>query len=146
MRDHQGRAARRESDRFREVRRRQRHGLGIGLTDDEQVGIAGVNGELVLDISLHQPPFRRQMGALGGLLERRRGSVMVGLGGGLVGRKEIVHRHHAVGKGRDVEWRLDVNAHEMGTVPLRQVDRDLQSLRQLRARIAMNENGFVTHD
>ena len=71
---------------------------------------------------------------------------MVGLGGGLVRSKEIVHRHHAVGKGRDVEWRLDMDAHEMGAVPLCQVDRDVQALRQLRARIAMNENDFVTHD
>jgi hypothetical protein len=146
MRDHQGRAARRESDRFREVRRRQRHGLGIGLADDEQVGIAGVNGELVLDISLHQAPFRRQVGAFCGLFERRCRSLLVGLGGGLIRSKEIIHRHHAVGKGRNVERRLDVNTHEMGAVTLRQLHCDVQSLRQLRARIAMNENGFVAHE
>ena len=85
------------------------------------------------------------MGALHGLVEGSFRGVMVGLGGGLVRREEIVHRHHAVDKGRDIERRLDVDAHEMGAVTLRQVHRDVQSLRQLRARVAMNENGFVAH-
>jgi hypothetical protein len=63
-----------------------------------------------------------------GLGEGGGGRIAFGLRRSLVGGKEAVHRHHATGKGRNIDWRLHVGADKVCAITLREIHRDIQPL------------------
>ena len=128
MRNDQRRPPGRNRQRFREVRRRERLALRIGLANHKQVGIARLNGKLVFGVTLGDTPFVRQVCAFKGLSESGGGGIVFGLRSCLIGGEEVVHQHHATGKGRNIHWRLKMGADKVRSIALREVHRDIQPL------------------
>jgi hypothetical protein len=145
MRHHEDRAAGRQRHGRRWIRRREERLPRIGLAQHREVGVAGVHGQMRLDIAFLGPPLRRKRGALHGLGEGGLGRRQVCLGGLFEDGKEIAHRHGPVEHRRRLERLLDMHADEMGAVALRQRHGDGKPVGNLWIGVAMHQNCPVAH-